>query len=75
MLEITNKYPEGQRQLRRPRHGWENYIWLGITETGCEGMGLIHLSGLCQHRNKPSSSMKAGGRWPAKQRLASLGGL
>jgi hypothetical protein len=58
MLEITNKYPERKKQLTRPRHGWED-MWLDITEIGCEGTDLIHFSSLCQHRNKPSGSMKA----------------
>jgi hypothetical protein len=47
--EVLNAYSilvgkhEGKRQLRRPRHRWEDNIRTYLSETGWENVGWIHL--------------------------------
>jgi hypothetical protein len=36
--------PEGKRPLRRPYHQWEDNITTNLKETGCNGVGWIHLA-------------------------------
>ena len=36
--------PEGKRQLRRPRHSWEDNIRMGLQEVGCRGREWIKLA-------------------------------
>jgi hypothetical protein len=36
--------PEGKRQLRRPRHRWEDNIKMVVQEVGCWSVGWIELA-------------------------------
>jgi hypothetical protein len=36
--------PEGNRQLERPRHGWENNIKTGLKELKSKGIDQIHMA-------------------------------
>jgi 3-oxoacyl-ACP reductase-like protein len=40
---------EGKRPLGRPRHRWEDNVWMDLQEVGCEGMDWI---GLGQDRDR-----------------------
>jgi hypothetical protein len=40
--------PEGKRPLERPRHRWEDGIWMDLRETGWGSVLWIQLS---QHRD------------------------
>lgn len=36
--------PEGNRELKRPRHGWENNIKTGMKELEPKGTDQIHMA-------------------------------
>jgi hypothetical protein len=48
------------RELRRPKHRWEDNIKTDLQKVGCEGMDWIDLAGTCECGNKPSGSIKCG---------------
>jgi hypothetical protein len=57
---------EGIRQLRRPRHRWEDNIRIDLWESvrRCEleasGSGQGPVVGFCEDDNEPSGSIKGG---------------
>ena len=57
---------EGKRQLGRPRHGWEDYIKMGVQEVGWgvwTGMVWFRIGtgcGCCEYSNEPLGSIEYG---------------
>jgi len=70
IYRVFVRKPEGNRQIRRPRHRWEDNIKVDLQEVGCGGTDLSDLvrSGDCN--NEPSGSVK-GGEILAENPLAS----
>lgn len=44
VYKIVVRKPEGKRPLKRPTHQWEDNITTNLKETGCKGVGWIHLA-------------------------------
>jgi hypothetical protein len=49
MYRILVSKSEGKRQLRRPRHRWEDSMRMDLTEVGWEDVIYIHLSQVRDH--------------------------
>jgi len=58
--------PEGKRPVGRPRRGWEDNIRMEVTKMvgrcgmDSAGSGQGSASGICEHGNEPSGSIKGG---------------
>jgi hypothetical protein len=56
LIPLRSKYPEGKRQLGRPRHRWVDNIRLDLGEVGWGDMDWI---GLAQDRNRWRALVKS----------------